>query len=92
MLDQAALPWFAELNGSLNDTLDDAAFTARLRASVAQLRKLAGEILERARLAHPGLEGGALQALLETAMPAVPAGAVDPAIEAARVPMLFEVA
>jgi hypothetical protein len=28
MLDQASLPWFAELNRSLNDTLDDAQFRA----------------------------------------------------------------
>ena len=92
MLDQAALPWFAELNSSLNDTLDDAAFTARLRASVAQLRQLASEIMERAQGEHPGLEGGKLQALLDTAMPPLPAGEVDPSIAAARVPMLFELA
>jgi flavin-dependent dehydrogenase len=65
MLDQAALPWFAELNGSLTDTLDDAAFQARLKKSTQQLRALAGELLARACTEHPGLDGGALRALLD---------------------------
>jgi flavin-dependent dehydrogenase len=64
MLDQAAMPWFAELNRSLRDTLDDAAFRARIRASTAQLRQLAGEILARARAADPGVDAGGLVALL----------------------------
>lgn len=67
MLDQAALPWFAELNRSLNDRLDDAAFAQRMKASIAQLRTLAGEILARAMRDHPGLAGGELQALLAQA-------------------------
>ena len=45
MLDQASLPWFAELNRGLRDTLDDAAFRARIVANVAQLEALAEEIL-----------------------------------------------
>ena len=65
MLDQAAMPWFAELNRSLRDTLDDAAFRARIRASTLQLRQLAGEILARARASDPGVDAGALPALLE---------------------------
>ncbi len=63
MLDQAALPWFAELNRSLNDRLDDDAFKARIRASLAQLRTLAAEIIARAGAGHAGLDGGALLAL-----------------------------
>jgi flavin-dependent dehydrogenase len=74
MLDQAALPWFAELNRSLNDTLDAAGFVARIRASNAQLHTLAGQILGRARAEHPGLDTGALGRLV------VPdTGASDPA-------------
>ena len=65
MLDQAALPWFAKLNGSLNDTLDDAAFRARVQQSTVQLRALAAELLARACSEHPGLEGEALKALLD---------------------------
>ena len=65
MLDQAGLPWFAELNRSLTDTLDDAAFRARLQQSTVQLRALASELLARACGEHPGLDGGALKALLD---------------------------
>lgn len=64
MLDQAALPWFAELNRSLNDTLDAAGFVARIRASNAQLHTLAGEILGRALADHPGLDTDALGRLV----------------------------
>ncbi|OUL99673.1 NAD(P)/FAD-dependent oxidoreductase [Variovorax sp. JS1663] len=64
MRDQAALPWFAELNRSLNDRLDDEAFKARLRASTTQLRALAGEILQRACAEHPGLDNDALRTVL----------------------------
>ncbi len=52
--DQAAMPWFAELNRSLLDTLDDAAFRARIRASTALLRALAQEIVDRSTHAHAG--------------------------------------
>lgn len=48
MLDQASLPWFAELNRSLRDPLDDTAFRERVRGNVRQLEALAGEILGRA--------------------------------------------
>ena len=70
MLDQAALPWFAELNRSLNDTLDDAQFRARLRASTQQLKLLAGEMLARACAEYPALDGSALRALVGTPAPA----------------------
>jgi hypothetical protein len=76
MLDQASLPWFAELNRSLNDTLDDAQFRARIRASTAQLQVLAGEMLARACAEHPGLDGSALQRLLPAA--AMPSPAREP--------------
>lgn len=64
MLDQAALPWFAELNRSLNDRLGDEDFRARLRASAAQMRTLAGEIVARAMSDHPALDAASLDALL----------------------------
>ncbi len=44
MLDQASLPWFADLNRGLRDVLDDDAFEARIRANAAQLEALAAEI------------------------------------------------
>ena len=67
MLDQATLPWFAELNRSLLDRLDDAQFRARLRASTVQLRALAADMLHDARQAYPGVDGAALEALLHGA-------------------------
>ncbi len=39
MLDQAALPWFAELNRSLVDKLDDRAFDERIRNNTALLAR-----------------------------------------------------
>jgi flavin-dependent dehydrogenase len=83
MLDQAALPWFAELNRSLNDRLDDAAFKVRMRASAQQLRALAAEILERATRSHPDLAGEDLRALL-------PDNSIEPLANAPGIGMLFE--
>ncbi len=64
MLDQAALPWFAELNRGLNDVLDDAGFNARLKKSHRQLRALAQEMLERGTAEHGDLEVALLKSLL----------------------------
>jgi hypothetical protein len=64
MLDQAGIPWFAELNRSLNDDLDTEAFLVRIRESHARLKQLAGEIILRAQTDHPDLQAGELTALL----------------------------
>ena len=48
MLDQCSLPWFAELNATLHDTLDDAQLRERLRANVVMLEQLATTISARA--------------------------------------------
>jgi len=70
MLDQAALPWFAELNRSLGDRLDEAGFLDRIRRNTALLHDLAAEILARARAAVPNIDAGALQqALADFAAP-----------------------
>ena len=83
MLDQAAMPWFAELNRSLKDPrLDDAAFKARLRASTFQLRQLAAEILARARADNAELDGCTLPDVLEEQM-------ATPAVDAPAGPLLF---
>jgi flavin-dependent dehydrogenase len=81
MLDQASLPWFAELNRSLNDVLDDAQFKARIRQSTEQLRSLAREMIERARTDHPELDCAELQALIDT--PAAAASKYDPSARGA---------
>jgi hypothetical protein len=72
MLDHAALPWFAELNASLNDRLDDEGFRARLRASTERLGRLAEEIRQRALLGDGGLDDRALRQLLEQKLPGAP--------------------
>ncbi|WP_119716962.1 NAD(P)/FAD-dependent oxidoreductase [Cognatilysobacter tabacisoli] len=63
LLDQFKLDWFLEMNRALNDTLDDAAFEARIRANVETMRRLAAEALDRARRVHPGLDDEGLAAL-----------------------------
>jgi flavin-dependent dehydrogenase len=54
MLDQASVPWFAELNRSLEDHPDDAAFRARLQQATRRLHALAAQLLDRAtqEIAH----------------------------------------
>jgi hypothetical protein len=70
LLDQAALPWFAELNRSLGDPLDEAAFHARIRRNTALLHELAAEILARARQAVPDIDAVELEkSLAEFAAP-----------------------
>ena len=63
-LNQWAIGWFHEMNRALNDTLDDAAFEARLRANVDRMRWLAREILAEARRDHPQIGDHGLDALL----------------------------
>jgi len=56
LLDQASLPWFAELNRGLADALDEAGFWARIDAALVRLDTLALQLVERARRDHPGLD------------------------------------
>lgn len=62
MLDQASLPWFAELNRSLTDTLDPAAFTQRLEHNLELLDRLALQIVAHAQARYPGLDATAVLA------------------------------
>jgi len=73
MLDQATLPWFAELNRSLEDPLDDHAFRLRLKQAEERLRALAQELLQRATGEYPALDGARLHALLYAGGRPVPA-------------------
>ncbi len=66
LLDQASLPWFAELNRGLRDQLDDEAFRARIREYTALLDQLAREIVQRAREQHPELDASKVLQLLST--------------------------
>ncbi|HRD95507.1 MAG TPA: tryptophan 7-halogenase [Rubrivivax sp.] len=72
LLDQASLPWFVALNGSLADRLDAAGFRRRLQDSNRLLRELATNILDRAASEHPGVESADLVAALQTAGGPVP--------------------
>jgi flavin-dependent dehydrogenase len=87
MLDQAAMPWFAELNRSLKDPRQgDAGFKARIRASASQLRQLAREILERARADNADLSGCSLPSILEEILALPPASVPGGAMLFAAIP------
>ena len=70
MLDQASLPWFAQLNAGLHDALDEAGFRARIGQSTALLQTLAQEIADRAVAQHALLDTGALRAAIGDRLPA----------------------
>lgn len=53
MIDQCALPWFAELNSTLRDNLDAAAVQRRIEHNVSMLVALAAEIVRCTRLINP---------------------------------------
>jgi len=71
LLDQAALPWFWELNRGLRDKLDEEGFLARVRQYTALLNSLATQIVDRACEQCPGLGADEVRRLLSGA------GAVD---------------
>lgn len=60
MLDQANLPWFAELNKELRDELSDIQFAERIDKQLAQLNALAAEIVVTAQRDCPQLDASAL--------------------------------
>ena len=65
MLDQASLPWFAQLNKELRDHLSDAQFMTRIDQQLLQLHALAAEIVVASRKDYPALDTSALAALLD---------------------------
>ena len=67
LLDQASLPWFVELNRSLNDRVEGDQFRSVLQAANRQLRQLATQILERSVAEHPQMNGAALLQAIEHA-------------------------
>ena len=60
MLDQASLPWFAELNKELRDELTDAQFAERIDKQLFQLNELAAEIVVTVQRDYPQLDASAL--------------------------------
>jgi len=69
LLDQASLPWFAELNRGLRDELDDESFRARIIEYTALLNSLAIEIVERACEEHDSLDCSTVRKLLSAGPP-----------------------
>jgi flavin-dependent dehydrogenase len=65
MLDQASLPWFAQLNKELRDDLSDEQFVARIDQQLLQLQCLAAEIVVVSRRDYPTLDASALVGLLD---------------------------
>lgn len=65
MLDQASLPWFAQLNSGLRDALDEEAFRARIKEYTQLLNTLARQIVERACRDYPQLDAGEVRLLLD---------------------------
>ena len=68
MLDQANLPWFAQLNKELRDELTDAQFLHRMDQQLLQLHELAAEIIVTSQRDYPGLDVQSLRALIKPAM------------------------
>jgi flavin-dependent dehydrogenase len=64
MLDQASLPWFAELNRSLQDSLSDDEFRARIKENTVLLNALAHQIVERAHIDCPELDASEVEQLV----------------------------
>jgi hypothetical protein len=64
MLDQASLPWFAELNGGLRDHLTVEQFHQRMKANLHQLTRLGTEIVAFASKNYPTLDSTELRKLL----------------------------
>ncbi len=65
MLDQASLPWFAQLNKELRDDLTDAQFATRIDEQLMQLQALAAEIVVVSRKDYPELDPQVLIGLLD---------------------------
>ena len=84
MLDQAAMPWLVQLNGSLLDMLTADGFVARLRQATQRLRELATELLQRGSSDYPALDGSGLRAALEAT------GGLLPGAEAMLFPSVAE--
>jgi flavin-dependent dehydrogenase len=68
MLDQASLPWFAQLNKELRDDLSDAQFMQRMDQQLLQLHELAAEIIVTSQRDYPALDVQSLRALIKPAI------------------------
>lgn len=69
MLDQARLPWFAELNRGLPDVLTDGQFADRLQTNLQLMHQLAQQLMERAVSKHSSLPTARLRAVMAERAP-----------------------
>jgi flavin-dependent dehydrogenase len=67
MLDQASLPWFAQLNKELRDELNNTQFLERMDKQLLQLHELAAEIIVTSLRDYPTLDAQPLRALIQPA-------------------------
>jgi flavin-dependent dehydrogenase len=67
LFDQAALPWFVELNRGLRDQLTEEGFRARIKAHVRLLESLAHQITSRAADQSPALDVSSITKLIDGA-------------------------
>ncbi|NII55908.1 tryptophan 7-halogenase [Luteibacter sp. SG786] len=58
MMDQRDLTWFAEMNATLHDSLNDDTLALRLRNNVRMMKALASSIVEQAAADHPSVVEG----------------------------------
>ncbi|NID16282.1 NAD(P)/FAD-dependent oxidoreductase [Luteibacter yeojuensis] len=58
MLDQRDLAWFADMNATLHDSLDDDSLAGRLRDNMRMMQALASSIVERAAADYPSVVEG----------------------------------
>jgi hypothetical protein len=65
MFDQAALPWFVELNRGLRDELTEDEFRARIKANVRLLETLAHQITSRASAQNPKVDISSIAMLVD---------------------------
>ena len=66
MLDQANLPWFAQLNKELRDDLNGDELSIRIEKYLMQLNALAAEIVMVALTEYPDLDSEKLSALIDS--------------------------
>jgi flavin-dependent dehydrogenase len=72
LFDQAALPWFWELNRGLSDSLDEQGFRTRIKEGAVLLNTLAKQIVARACAICPEVNAAEVTALLQDAAAAEP--------------------
>ena len=72
LLDQYVIDWFHEMNRSLHDEIGDDAFAERIAGNVAQMERLARQILGQVEALHPGIDAHELRTRVKDVAPGEP--------------------